>query len=132
MFCFIPYLIYNKTLYTVVTETRFDRIFLTEKTAKPILAERLFIMIGAQHTLKHMRAMGFKTFGSVINEDYDNEPNNEKRYDMALKQMELLCTANHHDVLTTIQSIVKHNRKFLINECNWDMLPNGIAKVLNQ
>ena len=128
----VPYLIYNESYYTVVTETRYDRIFLTEKTAKPILAKRLFIIVGAQHTLKRMREHGFKTFGNVIDESFDDEPDNEKRWTMAMEQVEFLCTANHHDVLTKIQPIVEHNRKFLINECSWDSLNDSIAEIINQ
>jgi hypothetical protein len=128
----VPYLIYNESYYTIVAETRNDHVFLTEKTAKPIIAERLFIMIGAQHTLKHMQAHGFKTFGSVIDESYDDEPDDEKRWSMAMEQVEFLCTADHCDVLTKIQSIVEHNRKFLINKCSWDSLNDSIAEIINQ
>lgn len=127
----IPYLIYNESYYTVVTETRIDRVFLTEKTAKPILAERLFITVGAQHTLKRMQEHGFKTFANVIDESYDDEPDKEKRCAMAMEQVEFLCTANHHDVLTKIQPIVEHNRKFLINECSWNSLNKSIAEIIN-
>ena len=128
----VPYLVYNESYYTVVTETRYDRVFLTEKTAKPILAKRLFIIVGAQHTLKRMREHGFKTFGNVIDESFDDEPDNEKRWTMAMEQVEFLCTTNHRDVLTKIQPIVEHNRKFLINECSWDSLNDSIAEIINQ
>ena len=58
----------------VVLETLFDdtRNHLTEKSLRPIACGRPFIMAATPGSLAYLREYGFETFGSVIDESYDN------------------------------------------------------------
>ena len=38
-------------------------------------------------TLKTLKSYGFKTFSPIINEDYDNEQDSEKRMDMVIQEI---------------------------------------------
>ena len=62
----------------IVTETVFNYPYpqTTEKILRPILSKRIFILVGAPHTLAWLHSLGFKTFSPFINEDYDslNDP----------------------------------------------------------
>ena len=71
---FVPSKIYNNSWYSIVAEAHRPRIYFTEKTAKPMIAKRLFVLFGHQHTLKALKELGFKTFDSWWDEGYDEDP----------------------------------------------------------
>jgi hypothetical protein len=58
----------------VVTETVYDdtRIHITEKTFKPIVLQQPFLIVGNRGALKYLRDYGFRTFGDLWNEGYDD------------------------------------------------------------
>ena len=116
----VPIKIYNQTYYSLVAETNAvnEFNFYTEKIVKPILAKRLFIVTAGQNYLKNLRSFGFKTFANVIDESYDQESNNELRWQMALDQLEYLCNQDPQKVLQNIKDIVEHNQQLMLNT-NW-------------
>jgi len=107
----IPIEIYNQTAYSLVCETNYDNnfVFYTEKTVKPILARRLFIILGNQWALAGLRRLGFKTFHGIINEDYDGIENRVERHQAALEQVTWLCSQDQGDILSRVADIVNHN-----------------------
>jgi len=116
----IPIDIYNRTAYSVVAETCYSNefVFFTEKTAKPIIAKRLFVMFAGQGYLARLRELGFKTFNDIIDESYDSEPDPNRRWGMACDQLLLLTQKPQDQVLNQIQPIVDHNFKVIMNS-NW-------------
>lgn len=70
---------YKKIGVDIVTETVFNYPypFITEKTYRSFASLRPCIIVGAFGTLKFLRDIGFKTFSSIINEEYDTieDPN---------------------------------------------------------
>ena len=64
---------YYKSKVNIITETNFNEteIHITEKTWKAIYLGVPFVISASKGHLKTLRDMGFKTFNSVINEDYD-------------------------------------------------------------
>jgi hypothetical protein len=107
----IPIDIYNRTAYSLVCETNFDNqfVFMTEKTVKPILARRLFIILGNQYHLAALRRLGFKTFDGIIDESYDTIEDSIERHTAAMNQLKLLCKQDQADVIARCQDIVNHN-----------------------
>jgi len=92
----------------------------SEKEAKPIIAKRPFIIVGAKDHLKAFRNLGFKTFSPVIDESYDNEPNKDKRVHMIFDAMEKLSKKDPIEVYQTLEPILEHNKKHFENKNNWN------------
>jgi len=112
MVCMIvPWNVYDQTAYSIVAETYTDNgwNFYTEKTAKPILARRLFVAFAGQYHLRNLRALGFQTFDGIIDESYDLEPDPDRRWRMALDQVDRLCQADQQEILSRVRSIADHN-----------------------
>lgn len=107
----IPLDVYNQTNYSIVAETNYSNSysFYTEKTAKPIIARRLFVMFAGQHYLRNLRKLGFKTFHGIINESYDSIEDDALRWQMACQQLSKLKAMNASEVLAQAQPIVDHN-----------------------
>ena len=115
-----PVSIYKQCAYSVVTETNAqdNYVFFTEKIARVVVCQRLFIVLSSYRYLHYLRQAGFQTFDSIINESYDLEVDDTRRWRMAFEQMQVLATMDQQQVLERIQSIVKHNRQVLL-ETNW-------------
>jgi len=107
----IPIDIYNRTAYSLICETNSanDFIFYTEKTVKPILARRLFIIIGNRYSLEGLRRLGFKTFGGIIDESYDSLEYINERHLAAMEQLQWLCNQDQTTILNKCKDIVDHN-----------------------
>ena len=77
---------YKDTYFSIVTETTSDRFgvgrFITEKTYKPIALRHPFLICGTDKTLEALRQIGYKTFNGLIDESYDLEPVESKRFQM--------------------------------------------------
>jgi len=116
----LPRDIYQCTRYSIVaeTETSNNWSFFTEKIAKPILAKRLFLVCSGQYYLRNLRKLGFQTFDSVIDESYDIEPNLNKRMELLLDQVHLLCAQDPIKIQQQIAPIVEHNFSVMVNS-NW-------------
>ena len=60
--------------------------------------------------------MGFKTFEPWIDESYDKEPHPEKRFEMILSQVRILCDMTESEKLKwmeNVKPIIQYNRKHL-------------------
>ena len=69
----------------IVLESQFDYdqsggTLLSEKTFKPIKHGQMFFIAGGAGSLQVLRDMGYKTFDSVLDNRYDTEKNNTKRW----------------------------------------------------
>ena len=109
--CIVPVDIYNRCAYSIVTETRMvdDHIFITEKTAKCLISRRLFVMFAGPGYLRHLRSLGFRTFDTVIDESYDDEPDRILRWARAFDQVEQLMSRPQQEILDKCKPILEHN-----------------------
>ena len=130
----MPFTVYNETYYSLVAETNcFNHFnFYTEKIVKPLMAGRLFIAIAGQYYLKNLRKFGFKTFDSVIDESYDNEPNNEIRWAMALEQLTKLSKQNPEEICRKIANEVEHNKQVMLEHDWYNEFSLTLAQTINQ
>jgi hypothetical protein len=115
---YIPAAIFNNSWYSVVGETISNNncFFVTEKTAKPLMAGRPFIMLSGKHTLKHLHDIGFKTFDPVIDESYDEIDDEYERISMAFQSFKKLCLLDPKDVYNKLHPVLEHNRKIMLDK----------------
>jgi hypothetical protein len=83
----------TKAFWHVITETIYfqEKLHLTEKTFKPIVAKRPFILVGAPGNLAYLKSYGFKTFDRWIDESYDQETDNFLRIEKITMELKKLC-----------------------------------------
>ena len=102
-----------ESLLYLVTETVATgrRHHLTEKTFKPIAMGMPFVIVGTQGSLRYLRSYGFKTFGDLWDESYDDEPDDHKRIEKIANTLKLLDGLEEHrqDIFDSAQEIVEHN-----------------------
>ena len=76
-----------------------------------------FFVVGNPYTLKKLKQLGFKTFDKIWNEDYDSEENFEKRVEMIIKEVKLLCELSLEELrekISKIKNICIYNREQLV------------------
>lgn len=114
---FIPHRVYQNSWFSIIAESIVRHCdFFTEKTAKALFGRRIFVMFGPQHSLKAIRGIGFKTFGPWIDESYDNEPDDEKRWTQAFEQVvKLINHPSPQEIYSQANLILEHNHQ-LIND----------------
>ena len=77
----------------VVTETIvLPRVFITEKTWKPIAMQQLFLVFGDPGTIAALRQLGVDVFDDIVDHSYDNEPEWRQRLDMVHQSLEKLLS----------------------------------------
>jgi len=86
-------LTYEKTYINIVTESCYEKkeIHITEKSVKPFYFYQLPIFLSSYNHVKYLKTrFGFDMFDDLINHEYDNEPDNKKRFKMFVQEIERL------------------------------------------
>lgn len=121
---------YYKSKVNIIAETMLypNLIHMTEKTWKAIYLGVPFVIYSpSKHYLKTLRDMGFKTFNSVINEDYDEMDGDHKIKHIINSAVELSNVYNTQEVL----DICKFNQDLYFNdEYRKDILNNTFLNYL--
>jgi hypothetical protein len=91
---------YKRIYFNIVTESCYneDCIYMSEKIFKPISNLVPFIIVSTPFFLKKLREIGYKTFHPWINESYDEEVDNDKRFFMILDEIKRLCTMSKEEI----------------------------------
>lgn len=128
-----PVSVYQQTAYSIVTETiaQHNRVFFTEKIARVIACRRLFIAFSSYRYLYYLRESGFQTFGHIINESYDLEVNDVRRWRMAFEQMQCLAKMDQHQVLEQIQPVLEHNLHVLMTTDWHQHMADNVNRVID-
>lgn len=121
--------LWKSGLWHIVTETVFyyNKLHLTEKIFKPIVARRPFMLAAAPGNLAYLRSYGFETFDRWIDESYDNIQDPDQRLQAIVDQTQRLCSMNRaelQDMHREMQPVLEHNfqhfygdfKKKIVNE----------------
>jgi hypothetical protein len=101
-------------------ETHFDAdqsggAFLTEKTFKPIKHGQPFVIVGAPGSLQALRDLGYRTFDHAIDNSYDLETNNTRRWQLILKTIENIRTQDPDTWFGACLEDIRHNQQHFLS-----------------
>jgi len=86
----IPYPLLLNSYFSIVTESHFrevDKFIISEKISKALVGMHPFFLYAQPYTLKYLNNNGFQTFGDIIDESYDEETDDKKRFEMVTKEI---------------------------------------------
>jgi hypothetical protein len=92
------------------TMTMGTTFFPTEKTTRPIMGMKPFVVYGPKNYLTNLKKLGFKTFDSVWDEDYDNYSGPE-RWQKIKPVVQYIM--DNPTIVNKCHDIVEHNKKIL-------------------
>jgi len=106
---------YIDTYFSVVTETVFDYpySFRTEKIWKPVAMAHPWIAAANQGYYRDMHNLGFKSFGHLIDETFDQIANNQDRIARIATVVEDLCRQDLASFLKECYNVCKYNQQHL-------------------
>jgi hypothetical protein len=124
---------YTDSYCNIVLETHFDAdgsggAFLTEKTFKPLKFGQPFVIVGAPGSLQALRDLGYRTFDHVIDNSYDLELDNTKRW---IKIKSAVAQIKQHDMkewFATCLEDVLHNQQVFLSS-KYDRLNNLLERL---
>jgi len=105
---------YRKCKVNIISETSIIQniIHITEKTFKAIYLEKPFVIYAERGYLSFLKQLGFKTFDSVVSEEYDNMNDGEYKINSLINTAEALISI--YDT-NDVKSICKWNKNLLID-----------------
>jgi len=120
----------NNSYFSLVLEAYYNaafagRILVTEKSIRPMRYRKPFMLIGQPYTLKALQDIGYETFHPFIDESYDNETDNQKRFIMVMIELEKLCNKSL-DELEEFNNRIDH-----ILEHNYNHIDNRVENMKN-
>jgi hypothetical protein len=106
---------YIDTYFSVVTETVFEYpySFRTEKIWKPIAMGQPWICASSRGYYRDMQNLGFRTFGHLIDESFDQIDNNLDRLSRVATVVEDLCQQDLPAFLAAAEETCKYNQQHL-------------------
>lgn len=128
-----PFNIIRSGFVNLIGETTFfgSHAYISEKSLKPMVVYRPFIMAGPKGNLEHLKDLGFKTFDKWWSEDYDNiyDPHSrlEAIFNLCLhifsKTNEELIDMYHEmtPVLIHNANHIKEIPKYMIEQFDWSI-----------
>ena len=105
----------------VVTETVFDYPlpWISEKTWKPIVNKRPFILVSSAGSLSNLKNAGYKTFSDYWDESYDSVIDPTQRMLTIIDIIQSLCTRSVSDLQNMcqhMQSILDYNFDYCFDQ----------------
>ena len=127
---------YTDTWFSLVTETIFDypHTFRTEKIYKPMLMAHPFVVAANQGYLKDLRAAGFKTFDTLIDESYDQIGTPTARIERIIDTVRDISRQGAAEFWEASRDICKYNQQHLVeyNRQQRAALPTLLEQYLNE
>lgn len=110
---------YRNFFCDIVCETYFsgNTFFVTEKTWRPIIYRRPFVVQGPQWYLENLRRLGFRTFSDWWSEGYDHDINGGT-LDSIKACIDYIAGQDYKTILTwyrEMQPVLDHNWHTLLN-----------------
>jgi hypothetical protein len=104
----------TSALFHVVTETVYfqDKLHLTEKVFKPIVARRPFFLVSTPGSLAYLKRYGFRTFDRWIDESYDQEQDHYVRIEKITFELAKLCAMSPavlRQMHSEMQEVLEYN-----------------------
>ena len=112
----IDELAFKDTYFSLVTETVFayPYSFRTEKLWKPVAIGHPFIVATNRGFYRDLHRMGFKTFGHLIDESFDQIDNNQERIERIAAVVEDLCQQDLASFYQACYNVCKYNQEHYV------------------
>ena len=114
----LPLNIYNQGYVNLVVETDLDyqdNFFLTEKTIKSLITGQPFVVISTPYFLQNLRLLGFQTYDTIWNEEYDTVLTYQERIVKIQELVNNLADIDWTSKKPKLMQIQQHNQQVFNN-----------------
>ena len=105
-------------------------MLLTEKIFKSVIYFQPFLLFGGYNSLKLLKDLGYKTFSRIFDESYDDEEDNDKRFEMICNEINRIGKipiSDIHEMYLSVEDILEYNYKHFLTkkQIDYGKLFNG-------
>jgi hypothetical protein len=123
----------TNVLFNLITESRDEYMFVTEKTYKSIFLEQCFLCFGEIHQNKILEHIGFKLYDEIFDYDFDSNSDINKRANGIIDNIKKLKDKNYNVLYELIKDKIKYNKEIANQILNKDtFIPNEFIDLYNQ
>lgn len=129
---------FQQTRIDIVLETRFeeDRTHLTEKILRCLACRRPFVLAAGPEGLAWLHRYGFRSFGEIWDESYDQILDPQKRMSAIVDTMGAITRLDWAQCQEQIQEICQHNHHRFFSKAFQDQVcdeyRNNLATAIDQ
>jgi hypothetical protein len=97
------------------TYTLGETFFPTEKTIRPMVGNKPFVVYGPANYLNNLKQLGFRTFDDVWDESYDQYEGPQRWFSMRglIDQLAQISSTQWTQILQHCAQITQHNRSIV-------------------
>ena len=100
---------YTNALFDIVLETTDLCSFFSEKTFKPVILKKPFIVFGAVDCNKHLKELGFLLYDELIDYKFDSVKDNRERAYLICLELKRLSNYDFKEMYSKIKSKLDYN-----------------------
>lgn len=107
------------------------KLFATEKLYRSIVVGQPFIVHSHPHYLKYLKTMGYKTFGDVWDESYDETVDGDQRIEKITQVVTGLINLSDSEFNTILEKtrlICQHNLENIAKRCSYESVVSQISE----
>jgi hypothetical protein len=123
---------FNESFMQLVTESDDELIFFSEKTATPILLNKLFLIAGAKGYHTALKQRGFELYTEVFDYSFDLESNDNLRYEGLIENIKHVCSMTPEmrtNIFNSLFDKLVYNKQHALNLIN--DIPKEVTELLN-
>lgn len=98
-----------QSLLELVSETSIDVPFISEKTYRPIVLKKPFIISGMRGVHKYLESLGYQLHRNIIDYSFDDEENWHLRTEMLVKELKRLSSLDFKKLHQDMKPVIEHN-----------------------
>lgn len=122
----------DDSLITIVTESTTKAMFFTEKSFKPIMSERPFLILGYKGQNLELKKYGFELFDEIFNYEFDMCDSVIDRAKGIVQNLLNLKDENYNLLYNKVSEKIKHNKEVAFNILKNDsFIPQEILEFRN-
>lgn len=123
----------DNSLISVITESTTKDMFFSEKTFKPIISERPFIILGHKNQNLELKKYGFELFEEIFDYEFDSKEDVYERAKGIVNNLSNIKNENYNQIFKEVKDKVKHNKKIALDILTKDpYIPNKIKDLKNK
>jgi len=126
---------YYQSFAQLVSETRVDTMFLSEKTVTPIFMGKPFLAASCINYHAFLEKLGFKLYDEIFDYSFDTEPDMEKRFEMLLenfKRLTKLPLSELPKLKEKVQEKLDYNKKLAYDIVfDYNLYPDVVKELVD-
>jgi hypothetical protein len=123
---------YYESLFDFVTESTSLAVIISEKTIKPLVFKKPFVIIGDKGINRYLESLGFKLYDEIIDYTFDDVDDLDTRAKLYVENMKKVSElTNLDDIYNQLLPKIEHNYNLcLYFSKSKDDIPKEIEKIL--